>query len=489
MEKRDDPSNPSGAYAKASPAWQMIDDILAGPAVVRSKGETYLPKNPAESPEEYKRRNKQAPWLPEFEDILQSLSSKPFGKEVSLREGASPAIEKLAEDIDGKGNNLTAFSRPVFKAGVAKGMVGILVDNTGKGTARTLAEERQAGVRPYWVAIRAEDAIDLKTAFVGGRELPYHVRIKECRTERDGYSEKTVERIREMNREPMLDARGEITALGVPTWKLHEKQKDATGNDGWIVVQEGVFAPLDEIPLALSWTGEREGPQYVKPPLYSLADKQMELYRELSGTSEAHHGAAFFMLSANGMAEGDKAIETGPNRILYAPAVGASWTILSPAADTLKALVEKVNNTRDDLRRLGMQPLTQKSGTVTATASSIEGAKAHSAVEAWALAFKDVLEQAFVYTSKWLGEEPNVEVFVHTDFMAGSTDQPALDALTKARTGRDISRTTYLEGLQRFSVLPADFDAEADEEALAEEMQGLEPEDPEPEPIAPLEAA
>jgi hypothetical protein len=97
-----------------------------------------------------------------------------------------------------------------------------------------------------------------------------------------------------------------------------------------------------------------------------------------------------------------------------------------------------------------------------------------------------VLEQAFVYTAQWLGEQAKIEVSVHTDFLAGTTDQPSLDSLNKARDRKDISRRAYLEGLIRFGVLPADFDIDADEELVAEEMQGLEPEQ---EPNAPSIAA
>ncbi|MEX7103008.1 DUF4055 domain-containing protein, partial [Pseudomonas aeruginosa] len=70
----------------------------------------------------------------------------------------------------------------------------------------------------------------------------------------------------------------------------------------------------------------------------------------------------------------------------------------------------------DDMRRLGMQPLTQTSGEPTATGQNIEAAKAHSAVEAWAMALKDALEQAWVFTCEWIGEDTNVECIVSTDF-------------------------------------------------------------------------
>lgn len=485
MEKRDDPSNPSSAYCRMQDGWQTVDDILDGPGRIRSKGERYLPKNPAETGEEYKRRLASAPWQPEFEDILQSLSSKPFGKEIGLKDGASDRIKALAEDIDGKGNNLTAFSRPVFRAGVAKGFHAILVDNTGRGDARTIADERAAGVRPYWVGIRAEDEIDFKATFIGGREQPYHVRLRECVTRRDGYAEVTVERIRELNREPAYDGRGEIVALGAPTWKLWERQRiAATQREEWVAVAEGVFAPLTEIPYARFVTGDREGPQCVRPPLNALADKQIDLYRALSRNEEAFYSVGYPMYAANGLGPppAGESIQTGPNRILYAPGQGASWDVISADAESLRVLLEDVEARTDAIRRLGMQPLAPKSGGVTATASSIEGAKAHSTVEAWALGFKDVLEQAFVFTSQWLGEETKVEVNVHTDFKAGVTDQVSLQELREARKAREISHSAYVEGLQRFDVLPADFDAEADEALLAEEMQGLEPEDTEADP-------
>lgn len=483
MDARDNPSTPSAAYELMADCWRTIDDILAGPKVIRHANERYLPKNPAESQEEYDRRRRCAPWQPEFEDILRGLASKPFAKEIGIHDGASQRIKDLAEDIDGKGNNLTAFAQPVFRAGVGKGMAAILVDNTGTGTAKTLAEERAAGVRPYWVAICAEDIIDLKTAFVGGRELPYHVRLRECRVERDGYAEKRVERIRELNREPTLDERGEVMALGPATWTIWEREDDQTGAENWKLVGEGAFAPLQDIPIALFWTGEREGAQFVLPPLNSIADKQIELYQSLSRNAEAFYSVGYPMYSANGLAPPPpgETIETGPNRVLFAPGQGASWTVIAAPAASLQVLLEDVQKRVEDIRRLGMQPITQRTGTATATEIAIEGARAHSALETWANGFKDCLEQAFVFTSQWLGEDANVELDWTIDFLAGLADQPSLDALAKARypgvgIAPDLSHEDYIAGLKRFGVLPADFDDDGNQERLATEQQGLEPE-------------
>ncbi|UPT53216.1 portal protein [Synechococcus phage Ssp-JY42] len=480
MEKRDDPSNPSGAYSRMKPAWEMIEDILEGPAAIRAKKTAYLPKYEREAQAEYDRRVKQAPFSAVFEDALNNLTAKPFAKDITLRDGASQRIKDLCEDIDGRGNNLTAFCRPVFRCGVAFGCHAILVDNTGRGEARTRAEEAAANVRPYCVSIEADDIIALDSAFVGGREQIYHVRIKEGVVRRDGYEEVSVERIREFNREPTYGPKGNIVALGPPTWVLHEERKGVDGKARtWERIDEGVFAPLTEIPLAVLWTGDRDGPQEVRPPLYALADKQIELYRAQAREDEILTYAGSPMLASRGI-QAPKAGETvavGPKSILYAPADGG-WEYVQPDADNLRQIREHVASVLAEASRLGMQPLLPKSGGVTATATAIEGANAHSAVQAWALGLKDALEQALAFMSKWLNEEPSAEVAVHTDFLAGTMSQPGLDALHKARLAKEISRRTYLEGLVRFGVLPGDFDIEADEELIAEEMAGLEPEVP-----------
>lgn len=451
-----DPSTPSSAYTAMLPSWQRVDDILAGPAVIRSKGETYLPKYEAEGPEEYKRRLAASPWRPEFDDALRSLAAKPFGKDVALGEGAPGGIKALAEDIDARGSNLTAFLRGIFRGGIAKGMHAILVDYPSMFQGATLADERAAGARPYWVSVPATDIIALYTEFRGGKEVVTHVRIHEHAIERDGFGEKSVERIRII--EPGL-------------WELWEK-----GESGWQKVSEGAMT-LPQVPLALFYTGERKGPQLVKPPLADLADMQIELYRKLSRQDEIETYAGSPMLAGIGIdMDQENPIQLGPKRVLFAPPMGENkstdWKYVEPSAANLKEVRESVRDVIQDMRRLGMQPLVRESGDVTATATSVEAAKAHSAVEAWALALKDTAEQAFVFTSQWFNQPTSVEVEIDTDFAVDPFAQAPLTALKDARASRDISHRTYLSGLRRFSVLPSDLDVDEEIDAVLEEVPG-----------------
>lgn len=460
-----DASTPSAAYLAMREGWRTIEDILAGPATIRAAGERYLPKYPAEDKDEYERRLKQAPWRPEFEDAHRSLSSKPFGKDVALKDGASERIKEIAEDVDAAGNNLTAFAREVFRRGVAKGMHAILVDYPTMAPGATQAEEKQAGVRPYWVSVPAESIIALYTETVAGKEIVSHVRVLEKTVERDGFGEREVERVR---------------VIEPGRWQLWERGKDRSLS---LAAEGQMTLPL--VPLALFWTGERAGPQFVRPPLAALADMQVELFRKLSRQDEIETYAGSPMLAGQGISppgESDPPLKIGPKQVLFAPpdyeGARTGWEYIQPDAANLKEIRESVRETIDDMRRLGMQPMAQKSGGVTAAATLIEGAKVHSTVEAWAIGLKDTLEQAFVFTTQWLGEEPTVEVEVDTDFSVDPYAQAPLGALSKARATKDISQRTYWQGLRRFDVLPPDFDPDAEELALAEEVQGLDGEEP-----------
>lgn len=480
-EQKPDPSAQSGERKAMSAAWTLISDVLAGASAIRAKGATYLPKYEGEDDPEYRRRAQSAPWRPEFADALQALASKPFGKDVGLKEGVSERIKSLSEDIDGRGNSQTAFARETFGKGIAKGLHVILVDypamhegEEGEAPRRplTIAEEQAAGVRPYWIQVQADDVLALYTRWDGGREIIEHFRFREFVTERDGFGERVVERVRVY--EPGL-------------WEVWEQDQ----NKDWQRIANGKIARgpknANSVPAVLFFTGERLGELRVKPPLEELAHCQIELYQALSRQDEVLTFASSPMLTANGMSQPQDAqgrpvtVSVGPKSVLFAPG-GAegntpSWAYINPDASNIEQIRAHVTSIISDMRRLGMQPLTQHSGTPTATGQSIEAARAHSAVQAWALGLKDALEQAYVFTAEWLGEDAGVEVDVSTDFSVVPFAQAPLQALKEARTAKDISQRTFWDGLRRFDVLPQDFDPDGEELKLAEELAGLEPEE------------
>jgi len=456
----------------------MVRAILDGADAVRRAGQVYLPKHPAESDDEYKRRLASAPWRPEFEDALRSISSKPFAKEVALSGDPSEEAKALAEDIDGRGNNLHVFAKDLFEDGVSLGAAGILVDFPPMAPNATRADERAAGARPYWVEIAADEIIALRTERRGAREVVTHLRVWETATAINGFEESVVKKIRVI--EPGL-------------WQLWHQVKGVDGKPQWALEAEGVMT-LDEVPFVFYATADRVGAQYVRPPMLDLANMQIELYRFMSGEEQIYTIAGAPMLTANGMAapEDGGTVEVGPGRILFAPGgehISTSWAYIQPAAENLKAITAKAQGIIEDMRRLGLQPMLPKTGNVTATATGVEAAKAHTAVGTWANGLKDAIEQAWMFTMRWMKSPEEVTVSVHTDFGVSLQGAEEVRELREARAAGMISEETFWDELVRRGVLGPQFDKDEERARLIAEIPGDDPEEseaallPTPDPV------
>ena len=494
---KDNPSTPSYDHRAMCDDWSMIRDILAGGKWVKDAGARYLPKFQRESNTAYDLRRESTPWRPEFVDALRSLCSKPFTKEVVVNPDAPDAIQGkvvdekskkrqggLADDIDGQGNSLHVFARETFANGVAFGLEAIYVAWSADQPLRTRAEEQVAGARPYWVHVRAENILALYRKRVGGRTVVSHIRIHECTVEQNGYEEVEVNRVRVL----------ELNAANQPTWQVFQ----ADGDMNYVPdAPPALLLGVTEIPVALFFTGERSGNYRVRPPLIDLAWMQIELYRAMSRKDQILTLAGSPMLKAKGMvppppsrvvnAEGIEIdmpapqIEVGPGIVLFAPpaaeGVQSDWDYVQPNAANITEVRNDVDGIMEDFRRLALQPTTPKSGNMVATGQAIEAAKSHSAVEVWANGLVDALNQALMYTCQWLKIPDTVTAVVHTDFgadISGTEESKVLGDMEKRGV---ISKQTERAENARRGILGPEFDEEEEVARIAEEQQGLDPEE------------
>ena len=68
------------------------------------------------------------------------------------------------------------------------------------GAERTLADDEQEGLRPYWVHVRPENLIFAHAEIIDGKEVLTHIRIAEIVSEMVGFTEVFKERIRVYDR-------------------------------------------------------------------------------------------------------------------------------------------------------------------------------------------------------------------------------------------------------------------------------------------------
>lgn len=449
----------------------LIADIRAGLGAMRARSALYLPKYESETATEYQRRVASAPWRPEFNDILLTLASKPFSREVGFPEATPAPVLKFAEDVDGRGNNLHVFSHNLFLDALSHGVALITVDYPA-GLFATIADQKAAGARPYWLHIPISRIIACRTDHIGGKERIVHLRLREDITEPDGeWGEKQVEQVR---------------VVTPDAWQLWRKkaQTQYSLKEEWELYDEGPLEPFDggvrAVPLFL---GERLGDIRVRPPLLDLAHMQIELFRALSRQEEVLTYAGSPMLSAAGVsplqADGRvEQVQIGPKRVLYSPPSPdgkfGSWSYVQPDAANLREIREHVGNIIEDMQRLGLQPTIARAGQVSATEFAITSAKAHSALEAWALALKDTLEQALVFTIPWLDYDQQraignwpVTVDVHSDFSADVQAATEAGIILNAQKAGVLSKQTARDELARRGMLGPNFDPAEEESRLA----------------------
>ncbi|MFD1749811.1 DUF4055 domain-containing protein [Salipiger marinus] len=450
----------------------MVSTILGGAKAMRDAAQTYLPKFPQERDKDYQYRRSNAKFTNIYRDIVENLAQRPFSKEVSIADGAPKPIKDFVEDVDGQGNHLHVFAGELFFGGINNAVEWLLIDYSKDVPANaTRADEARIGARPYWVHIPAPAMLAVYSDMVDGKEQFVHARIHEPALERDGFGEKTYNRVRVLNRDP-LDGGGYAPA----TYQVFEEQKGKDGALQWVSIDGPKPISIGIIPLVPFITGRRIGRSWrFHPPMQDAAFLQVEHFQQESALKHAKALTAFPMLAGNGVTPpmGDNGkpapVAVGPASVLWAPAnpnggSAGSWAFVEPSATSLRFLADDIKETGQALRELGRQPLTAQSGNLTVVTTAFAAQKGNAAIQAWALNLKDALEQAFVITGRWLKIDADVEVMISTDFDLGMGDDETFVHVLAMGTGEApiISREATISEAKRRNILSPEYDGDKD---------------------------
>lgn len=505
LGKRDNSSS------RMLPYWELTDDLITGYDAIRNQGKKYLPEFADEEKADYDARLAQSDMTNVYADIIETLSGMPFEEEIQVikakkkKEDGSDEeiplpseIEAFIEDVDGAGNNLTSFAAQTFFNGINSAIDWIFVDypDVKPGQFTNRAQEKQAGIRPFWSHVLGRNVLEAKSVVIGSKETLVYMRILE-----PGMP----------NFIRVFEYSDDGTGKGSVNWALFQEKIEADGTKKTYIYVDGGNISIGVIPLTPFITGRRDGRTfYFYPAMRSAADKQIQLYQEECGLKFAKVMTAYPMLAANGItpekeADGKtpKRLKVGANRVLYSMPSGngdvGSWGYVSPDAACLKFLKDDIKETMDQLRELGKQPLTAQSGNLTVITTAFAAGKTNTAVAAWGLRLGDTLENALRLTCMWLkvAFEPEIKVFDEYDDFA--TDQAAdLSQLATMREKRDLSYNNYIKEMKRRAVLRPDLDAEANMKELLDETpvdgdpnaeDDLPPGSPKPTPKKPVVTA
>lgn len=451
---------PSAEYEKMEPRWALIDTLLGGTEAMRAAGRTYLPQYDAESNHAYSVRLARTVLLNRTESTLEDLSARPFEQELTLGEDVPTEIEALAENIDRCGTNLHAFSQRWFRDGWRAGLSYLLVDYTApgdlpEGQVRTRADDLREGRRPFWQLVRAENVIAAYTEVdAEGMEAYVHVRILETSVERDGWTERVVERVR---------------VLEPGTYAVWEPKDPSKKDSEWHVVEEGVTG-IGFVPLVPFFAGVREGTMSCKPPLTDLADLNVAHWQSSSDQRNVLTVARFPILAGSGVSGSDD-IKIGPNQYLSTESADGKWYYVEHTGAAIEAGAADLKDLEEKMGEYGAQYLREQPGDQSATARALNSAEGASYLKSTGLQFKDCLELGLLYTARYLSgdAETGGSVVLALDGPETVGEAGDNDALLKMRAQRDISRVALLAEMKARGVLSEDFDPDEDAERLKDE--------------------
>lgn len=446
------------AYREMAARWRLIDALRGGTQAMRAAGSTWLPMEEAENPTAYEARLGRSVLLEAYNDTVQRLAGKPFVAPVTLAGELPEPLDAIGDSVDHQGTDLTQLARQAFESGIHRGLVHILVDYPRVGGEATLADERANGIRPRFVLVRASQVIGWRTTdSVSGAPRLSEVRIRERGVKPDGdYGETLVERVR---------------VYQDSEWELWEKGED---DDEFHVEDQGAHT-FEGVPLVTVYFN-RTGFMTGRPCLEALAWKNLEHWQSSSDQRTILHYARIPLLWASGLTEEEREEFTiGPRKLLGATDPQADLKYVEPSGAAITAGRQDLLDLQAQMEVLGMQPLVEKSGGVTATARAIDEGQTTADIKAWVRALESGLYTAYEHAARWVKSKLPDEfgVDVYSDFELSVRAATDLQTLLSMRVAGELDRETFLHEVKRRGILSDATDVAAIAETLEAEGRNL----------------
>lgn len=453
-----DPSWISGAYMEMSERWQPIQVCVGGTQAFRENAATLLPQEPKEDKAAWRRRVSHAvlsPFLTRLADQAAGLiCRKPITLQSREEGGAVDEYWKqFIEDVDGYGTSLDAFAREFVLNSLLMGHSAVLVDFPSTQAAPNLAVERQLGLRPYFMPVRADQILGWRKDGDSPLAKINQVRINEYVTEDVGmFGDKVLRQIR------VLEQGG---------WSVWRKN-----SEGWYIHQDGTTS-LPVIPLAVTYS-QKVSELMSKPPLLPIANLNILHSQRQADQQFSLHVAAMPILVLKGWDDTDNEIALSANSALVM-GPDSDCKYVEPASQAFAAQQDFITTLENQMRSLGISTLfNQTYGSETAEAKAMDRSDSDSMLSVVCQDLEKALQNALDMAGAYVNRETPL-VQVSRDFNLQELTGPQVQQYLNLWTNGAISHETLLSVLQRGEILSEDLDIEAEIELIEQDkLAGLD---------------
>lgn len=445
-----DPSSQVDAMAED---WTLIDALMGGTKAMRRAGKKYLPKWQNEVEASYQTRLGMATLFPAYQRTVSVLTGKPFSKPITIGEDVPPRVVEWLENVDLQNRNLDTFAAEVANEAMAYGICGILVDCPPCNGARTVSDEKAAGIRPYLIHVKPGNILGWRATSINGNRVLTQLRLLETIEEEDGeFAVKIVEQVRVLER---------------GSWAVYRK-KSATV-DEWVEFDRGVTS-LQEIPFVPVY-GFRVDFMVGKPPMLELAHLNVEHWQSSSDQQTILHVARVPILFGKGLTETSFTVSASS---LVTGGPDGDLKYVEPSGASIESGRKSILDLEDRMRQTGAELLVIKPGNTTEVQTVADNEMGMCDLQRIMQAVEGSLDQALDLMAKWVGEAKGGHVTIYRDFGAATLAEASAELLFKMTAGGKLSFETLLNELKRRGVLGPDLDIEEEIKRAKAEAPPLE---------------
>ena len=443
-------ATPCDAYVYHQNMLYLEKALMKGTEGMREVASVYLPQEDGEDDLKYQARIQRSVLFNMFKRTVVKLVGEVFSKPVVMNEDVDEEIASYEADIDLNGKDLNSFCMDLFKAGLTDGVVHILVDYPPT-TAKTVADAKAAGARPYFIMVPAANLIGWRFNNVPGKKALSQIRIQETiEVPYLNYDTTTIERIRVIEPNNF-----KVFEMGIGQSEYTLAVDEVTG-----LPNEGIMA-LGEIPLVTIMFGEPIDMMTAHSPLNDLAELNAVHFQSTSDQRNILHYSrmAVWFGKCLDVDETSGKVVFGANRLIHSNNPQSDLKTVEIAGSSIEAGRNDLKDLEQQMGLFGLALMMPgKTGGVTATERAIESSENDSSLQTWASLMGSRLNQALGYMARWLKKtvEAAGTVKVNTDYKTALRSFDA-DVLIKAFVANIIPHE-MVEELKRRGIITQDVD-------------------------------
>jgi hypothetical protein len=420
----------------------------------------YIPKELYECDPSYKNRLSRAftNFSPHYVHLRNLVVGAAIAKEIRLEDDADPEWGDFVENCTLEGASINSFTKLILSTAVDAGWSGILVDYPDVDPNLSLAEERQQGLRPYFVPIRCEEILgfrsEVSTEQVGGR-VRYGQRITQLRI-RDWAEEPDPDDEFMSVRRPSVRVYDQPEAGGPCRYRLFvsrdtRKGLEVGGVAGNYVLEKEGFLSVPFIPFVPVYGGHQIGFMRARPLLYDIARLNIAHWQLSADLAHQIHLTACPKLVISGVA-GQVDIEMGPDRNLIFSDPGARAQWVGAPTDGLQSVMSRIGQIETQMQSLAVVSMSmQRSGVESAMSKLLERAQGDSQLAVIVSTLEDSLNRAMEMAAAYRGIDAP-KLVVSKDFSPLTIESAQVTVYSSLVTAGLLSHRTFLSVMQQGEV-------------------------------------